>query len=270
MATPTRKRTDNQATCRPPAATTIATRQKRSARRQGNRHRRWRRASATNSAPPPGEPPVPPEDDPANLEYAKRATDLALNHLRNQLKDGPARRRIARSSRLVEGRLPKAAFSLGEAGARGQTAGAGSTKAKENLQEAINSLGWQRPGKTTRKASTNADDAARGLRDSARSAPPSEYAEQYRAFKRRTSRGRNNVVSTKRAYVPTSALAKEVTFDDAAMHVSLLDGRNLSVPLIWFPFLYAATAGTTRAIRNRRGRNQPPLARARRRSLRAG
>jgi hypothetical protein len=42
-------------------------------------------------------------------------------------------------------------------------------------------------------------------------------------------------------YIPTSALAKVVKFDDAAMHVSLLDGRNLSVPLVWFPILYAAT-----------------------------
>ena len=42
-------------------------------------------------------------------------------------------------------------------------------------------------------------------------------------------------------YVPTSALAKAVSFDDAAMHASLLDGRTLSVPLIWFPTLIAAS-----------------------------
>jgi hypothetical protein len=42
-------------------------------------------------------------------------------------------------------------------------------------------------------------------------------------------------------YIPTSALAKAVTFDDAAMHISLLDGRSLSIPLVWFPTLYAAT-----------------------------
>jgi hypothetical protein len=41
--------------------------------------------------------------------------------------------------------------------------------------------------------------------------------------------------------VPTSALAKEVSFDDAAMHVTLMDGRMLSVPLIWFPLLHAAS-----------------------------
>jgi len=45
-----------------------------------------------------------------------------------------------------------------------------------------------------------------------------------------------------RAYVPTTALAKEVSFDDAAMHVTLTDGRMLSVPLIWFPLLHAASS----------------------------
>ena len=49
------------------------------------------------------------------------------------------------------------------------------------------------------------------------------------------------VLRTTRAYVPTSALAKAVSFDDAAMHVTLTDGRILSVPLIWFPILYEAS-----------------------------
>jgi hypothetical protein len=44
-----------------------------------------------------------------------------------------------------------------------------------------------------------------------------------------------------RAYVPTTALAKAVDFDDALMHVTLTDGRMLSVPLIWFPLLHAAS-----------------------------
>jgi hypothetical protein len=45
----------------------------------------------------------------------------------------------------------------------------------------------------------------------------------------------------RRAYIPTSALAKSVTFDDAMMHVALLDGRVLSVPLAWFPILKRST-----------------------------
>src|SRR5205807_5037598 len=44
-----------------------------------------------------------------------------------------------------------------------------------------------------------------------------------------------------RAYVPTSALAKSVRFDEGMMHVSLTDGRVVSVPVIWFPLLRDAT-----------------------------
>jgi hypothetical protein len=45
----------------------------------------------------------------------------------------------------------------------------------------------------------------------------------------------------RRAYVPTTALASSLTFDQSMMHVSLTDGRIISVPLIWFPLLYEAT-----------------------------
>jgi hypothetical protein len=45
-----------------------------------------------------------------------------------------------------------------------------------------------------------------------------------------------------RAYVPTTALAKSVEFDDDMMHVALTDGRILSVPVVWFPLLRDATS----------------------------
>src|SRR6267142_1727083 len=47
---------------------------------------------------------------------------------------------------------------------------------------------------------------------------------------------------SQRAFVPTSALAKSVTFDEEMMHVSLTDGRLISVPIIWFPLLLRATS----------------------------
>ena len=45
----------------------------------------------------------------------------------------------------------------------------------------------------------------------------------------------------RRAFVPTSALARSVEFDDDLMHVHLTDGRIISVPLIWFPVLREAS-----------------------------
>jgi hypothetical protein len=48
-------------------------------------------------------------------------------------------------------------------------------------------------------------------------------------------------VKSQRAYVPTTALAKSVDFDDEMMHVLLIDGRRISVPLAWFPLLLKAS-----------------------------
>ena len=47
--------------------------------------------------------------------------------------------------------------------------------------------------------------------------------------------------SIKRAYVPTSALANSVEFDKEMMHVNLIDGRIISIPIIWFPLLHEAS-----------------------------
>jgi hypothetical protein len=44
-----------------------------------------------------------------------------------------------------------------------------------------------------------------------------------------------------RAYVPVSALAKAVEFDDEMMRVTFTDGRVLGVPLAWFPSLREAS-----------------------------
>jgi len=45
----------------------------------------------------------------------------------------------------------------------------------------------------------------------------------------------------RKAFRPTTALAKSVKFKGELMEVSLTDGRVLSVPIIWFPILHAAT-----------------------------
>jgi hypothetical protein len=44
----------------------------------------------------------------------------------------------------------------------------------------------------------------------------------------------------RRAYVPATALAKAVTFDEEMMHVTFTDGRVLAVPLVWFQTLLKA------------------------------
>jgi hypothetical protein len=43
------------------------------------------------------------------------------------------------------------------------------------------------------------------------------------------------------AFVPSTALAKSVDFDGSMMRVVLTDGRELGVPLAWFPILRCAS-----------------------------
>ncbi len=44
-----------------------------------------------------------------------------------------------------------------------------------------------------------------------------------------------------RAFVPTTALAQSVDFDSEMMRVTLIDGREIGVPLAWFPLLRTAS-----------------------------
>jgi hypothetical protein len=59
--------------------------------------------------------------------------------------------------------------------------------------------------------------------------------------KKPTVPARGQKIKQPRAYVPVTALAKKVDFDSDMMQVTFTDGRVLSVPLVWFPVLRAAT-----------------------------
>lgn len=48
-------------------------------------------------------------------------------------------------------------------------------------------------------------------------------------------------MNTLAAISPTAILAVDVRFSDDALHVRLSDGREVSVPLEWFPRLRDAT-----------------------------
>jgi hypothetical protein len=45
----------------------------------------------------------------------------------------------------------------------------------------------------------------------------------------------------RRAYRPTTVLAKAVKFENEMIQVFLTDGRIIRAPLIWFPLLHEAT-----------------------------
>jgi len=129
---------------------------------------------------------IPPEAqesaaDAINLDYARKQTDLALEHLEDQLnKDQPelleklgwtreqAQRFIDRWRQLRQ--------AADEKGPRGDAA-------KKQLDDALKSLGL-RPGSTYLKHGGTKADQLRDLRDSGRFAPPAEWSEQFREYTR--------------------------------------------------------------------------------------
>jgi hypothetical protein len=107
--------------------------------------------------------------------------------LRNQLKKGQPDQDLLDRLGWSKDDLQKLLTRWDKLEREAQQPGPQGAKAKNRLDEAIEGLGWTRSGQTSRRASTKADDAARGLRDAARLAPPPEYREAFEAFQRSTS-----------------------------------------------------------------------------------
>jgi hypothetical protein len=149
-------------------------------------------ADRTGNAEPPDFPRREPGDDKANLEYAKKATDLALDHLRNQLKKGePDKELLDKLGGWSKEDLERLVSRWEKMQRDAQQSGAQGAKARKEYEEAVRSLGirpGERPGSTVRVGNRQSNDDLRGINESIRLAPPPEYADQFRAFRKGTSR----------------------------------------------------------------------------------
>ena len=124
---------------------------------------------------------VPPGDE-ANLEYARRATDMVLEYLKDQ-QEHPDRELLDELG-WTEAEL--AAFlkrwqQLKQGAAEGNTG-------RRELDESLRSLGLRPKRDRIRRGTTQSDEVT-GLRDSGtRTAPPPAYQELFDAFKKGTAR----------------------------------------------------------------------------------
>ncbi|MBN1394623.1 MAG: hypothetical protein JW959_06340 [Pirellulales bacterium] len=126
--------------------------------------------------------------DRANLDYARRQTALALEHLRDQLAEerSPLLERLGwtkeEAKRFLERweRMRRAATRPGAAG----------EAAKKQFDEALQSLGL-RPGATDLKSGGVAAERSETQRDAGRFAPPPQWADQFRAYTRGVSEAEN-------------------------------------------------------------------------------
>ena len=119
-----------------------------------------------------------PEGDDANLEYARRATNLVLEHLKHQQQ--------APDQKLLD-KLGWSADDLRQFLARWQQmqdAARRDPKGRRELDETLRSLGI-RPQRDRVRRGGASSDQLKGLRESGPdSAPPSFYRRQYEAFKK--------------------------------------------------------------------------------------
>lgn len=136
---------------------------------------------------PPSDPQAkePGGDDP-NLEYANKATDLALEHLKDQMDraDSNLLDRLGWSPEEAK-EFIKRWEQMKRAAAQGDTQG---KTARGSLDEALKSLGL-RPHGTQLRGDETQSDQLRGMRESGRYAAPGDWNEWLKAYTRGVAGG---------------------------------------------------------------------------------
>lgn len=122
------------------------------------------------------------ETEDPNLEYARKATDMALEHLRDQQdnrdlldKLGWTREEAQEFLKRWEKMRNQADESTPKAKKRGA------------LDDVLKSLGLRPKSQGARAINVDKDQSPRAISDGQRSKPPADYAEQYRAYLKESS-----------------------------------------------------------------------------------
>lgn len=141
------------------------------------------------------EPPAAPSDtsepggeDP-NLEYTRKATDLAVERLKDQLDEGNPDQDLLDKLKWSRDDAEQFVRRWEELKKSAKSPGPQGEIAREQLDEALRSLGLQ-PRGTTLSGGRKRDDQRRNLIESRRAPPPPEYAEQYREFSKGLLKGK--------------------------------------------------------------------------------
>lgn len=145
----------------------------------------------------PQRPAVPSEnsagqaDDP-NLEYARQATDLALEYLKDQLdKDQPDQELLDKLGWSRED-MEKFIRRWEEMKRKANERGPQRDESRRQLDDELRGLGLRPQGTKLGRDSVEKEQQRTRLRDSRRSEPPPEYAEQYKAYSQGKAKGRKS------------------------------------------------------------------------------
>ena len=136
--------------------------------------------------PPPREPADGPTEDAANLEYAKKATDLALEYLKDQLAKGEPDQELLDELQWSREDMERFVKQWDRFKKQEQAA---NPEERKQFEARLEDLGL-RPKSTAIKGGRAEDQRAPALRDEGRSEPPPEYRQQYRVFSSGSAKGR--------------------------------------------------------------------------------
>jgi hypothetical protein len=136
-------------------------------------------------AGPDGKPVAQPltGGDEANLDYARKATDLALDHLRNELTKPDGGQELLDQLGWTRDQARQFLDRWQRLKAEANEPGAEAVKAQRELDETLRSLGL-RPRGVKRAAAAGEGDAQRQLRDARRFEPPADIREQFQEYTR--------------------------------------------------------------------------------------
>lgn len=130
-----------------------------------------------------------PEGDAANLEYARKQTDLVLEKLADQLNRKKVDERLLKELGWSEADMRRFVERWQQRRAAAEKIDPSGEAAKRELDEALRSLGL-RPG--TLQQDTAKKDTLRDLREGYRGPVPSAYQERLRAYNQGVSRARQD------------------------------------------------------------------------------
>lgn len=126
-------------------------------------------------------------EDRANLQFARQATDLALEHLRDQTDNAELLERLGWTPEQAAAFLRRWQ-QMQQAAKQGGPQG---DPARRRLEDQLRGLGL-RPSEASLRRDVTRSDGSRGLIEGGqRPAPPAEYRDQYRAFLRSVAPSEN-------------------------------------------------------------------------------
>ena len=141
--------------------------------------------TGTNTNPPPRSEGVVPEGDPANLEYARKQTDLVLEKLSDQLKKKRVDKSLLDQLGWTEEDMRKFVERWQQRKAAAQHNDPAGEEARRELDDALRSLGLRRGTLNENQAK---DDTQRDLREGYRGPVPAKYQHRLRAYSQGVSR----------------------------------------------------------------------------------